>query len=70
MYNLNYLNQSKLDVSILQSRTVNEISKVLTKALESENKDELIAVNEWLIKQIANAKLSGNGRKANTIEKR
>tara|TARA_E500000305_G_C3982547_1_gene217685 strand:- start:746 stop:994 length:249 start_codon:yes stop_codon:yes gene_type:complete len=55
------------DVTILQSRTVNNMIISLENAVENDNVKEVV---DYLIKIHAKARIAGVGRKANTTEKR
>tara|TARA_R110002012_G_scaffold307388_1_gene512812 strand:+ start:157 stop:405 length:249 start_codon:yes stop_codon:yes gene_type:complete len=55
------------DVTILQSRTVNNMIISLENAVENDNVKEVV---DYLIKIHAEARIAGVGRKANTTEKR
>ena len=70
MYNLKYLRETHLDVTILQSKTVINIKEILERALQSDSKTELRAVATFIIKRTTEANQTADSRKGAKIQNR
>ena len=66
-YSKNLYNKLQYDVSILQSRTVNNIMRAIRSGKKHGNLDQVIY---YLIELHEDAKVTGVGRKANTVDKK
>jgi len=67
MSNRHLYKNIQYDVSIMQSRTVNNIMRALKAGTKYKNLDQVIA---YLIEVHDKAKTTGVGRKANTVDRR
>jgi len=67
MSNRHLYKNIQYDVSIMQSRTVNNIMRALKSGIKYKNLDQVIA---YLKEVHDKAKVTGVGRKANTVDRR